>query len=268
MTETWPIPAAAFVRMDAAAPRGVKAMMTTREGGCSVGPYGLFGGAAGGLNLGARCGDDPAAVAANRRALASCLPNEPSWLDQVHGTTVAGFTAANAVAIGEPVADAAVTREPGKVLAVLTADCLPVVFWETRGRAVGIAHAGWRGLAAGILEHTADALAALCPESEGWHAHLGPGIGPTAFEVGEDVLSAFASHDRRAERAFAPGACPGKWLADLGMLALQRLEGAGVRSTSHTPGCTFRDAARYFSHRRDRVTGRMATLVWISESGR
>lgn len=229
----------------------MRAFVTTRQGGASSGPFA-------GFNLGDHVGDDPAAVAANRRRLREglALPADPAWLRQVHGARCTELTASGPQ---ELEADAAVVREPGTVAAVLTADCLPVVLARADGAAAGVAHAGWRGLAGGILEAT---VAALGPPGE-LHAYLGPAIGPAAFEVGEEVRSAFLAQEPADAAAFRGHG--DRWLADLYTLARHRLERLGLRSVWISGGglCTFTDADRFYSHRRDGRTGRMATLVWL-----
>jgi hypothetical protein len=244
------------------APAAVRALVTTRAGGVSAGPYAT-------MNLGfatpARTtGDAPSAIAENRRRLDGFLPSPPVWLDQVHGTTVATIDGANAIAARAvpPVADAAVTRERGVVCAVLTADCLPVLFADRAARAVGIAHAGWRGLAAGVLEATVAALAAQGVAPADLLVWLGPAIGPAAFEVGADVVAAFRATDPGAGASFVPQA-GGRWHADLYALARRRLAAAGVGSVAGGGLCTHADAARFYSYRRERETGRMAALVWL-----
>ncbi|MEW6445507.1 MAG: peptidoglycan editing factor PgeF [Pseudomonadota bacterium] len=233
------------------APPGVRAVVTTRAGGVSRPPYDR-------LNLATHVGDDPAAVAANRRLLreALALPTDPLWLEQVHGVSVCEADAP----VERRCADAAYTDRAGAVLAVLTADCLPVLFASRDGREIGVAHAGWRGLEAGVLEATLDRFSASPAEIIVW---LGPAIGPAAFEVGEEVRAAFLAHDARAREAFAPSVRERRWLADLYRLARQRLAARGV-TTVHGGGlCTAADAARFYSYRRDGVTGRMATLIWV-----
>ena len=230
------------------APPRVKAVITTRAGGFSSGPYAS-------LNLGLRTGDDAAAVARNRARLRGVLPQEPKWLRQVHGSAVID---ADAVAASAPEADASVARSPGTVCAVLIADCVPVLFSNRAGSVVAVAHAGWRGLAHGVIERT---LAAIGEEPSELVAYLGPGIGPGAFEVGAEVREAFLARAREDAAAFSPHA-PGKWLADLFMLARNRLQRAGVGETSGGGMCTYSDPARFFSYRRDRTTGRMAALIW------
>ena len=235
------------------APPNVRAVVTTRAGGVSTGPYAT-------MNLGRRSRDDPTALAENRRRFEAFLPGKPAWLDQVHGATVARLTRAASPA---PVADAAVTGEQGVVCAILTADCLPVLFADRAGTAVGIAHAGWRGLAAGVLEATVAALRDLGAEPDDVIAWLGPAIGPAAFEVGEDVFSAFCTKDPGAAACFAPHR-PGKWHADLYGLARRRLARRGVTRVHGGGYCTFTDSARFFSFRRERESGRMATAIWLA----
>lgn len=229
------------------APANVKAFVTTRAGGISAGPYA-------GLNLGFRTDDDPLAVEANRRRLLAALPGEPKWLRQVHGC---GVVDADTLA-GIPEADAAVARSPNTVCAVLVADCIPVLLADRTGSAVAVAHAGWRGLAGGVLERAVERLAR--PPEE-LLAYLGPGIGPRAFEVGADVREAFLAGDAQAEAAFRPRS-PGKWMADLFLLARQRLARCGVARIHGGDLCTHSDPRRFYSYRRDGPTGRMAALIW------
>ena len=229
------------------APANVKAFITTRAGGSSIGPYA-------GLNLGLRTDDDPLAVEANRRRLRAALPGEPKWLRQVHGCDVVDADALG----GVPEADAAVARSANTVCAVLVADCIPVLLADRAGSAVAIAHAGWRGLARGVLER---AMERLDRPPEELLAYLGPGIGPGAFEVGPDVRDAFLAGDARAEAAFSPRS-PGKWMADLFLLARQRLARCGVTRIHGGDLCTYSDPRRFYSYRRDGATGRMAALIW------
>ena len=238
----------------------VCALTTTRNGGASTGPYAT-------LNLGfttsqRATGDTTAAIDENRRRVECFLPSPPVWLDQVHGTNVAIVEDANIALMRSqpPAADAAVTRERDVVLAVLAADCLPVLLAERLGRAIGIAHAGWRGLAHGVVENAIAAMKVPAGDVVAW---LGPAIGPSAFEVGEDVLAAFVDADPEAAKSFN-WVHQGKWLADLYALARRRLELAGVGDIHGGGFCTYTGAARFFSYRRDRETGRMATLLWIS----
>lgn len=242
-----PSPHPDWIVPDWPAPRSVRALITTRAGGSSVGPFAS-------LNLGLRTGDEPATVAANRARLREVLPRDPVWLRQVHGTQPIDADTAP----GEPQADAAVARRAGTVCAVLVADCVPVLLTDRAGGTVAVAHAGWRGLAGGVLENTVHAMQ-VAPEE--LLAFLGPGIGPLAFEVGPEVREAFLRADSAAGQAFVPRA-PGKWLADLFLLARQRLARAGVSDVYGGGICTHSDAARFFSYRRDRTTGRMAALIW------
>ncbi|TLS19743.1 MAG: peptidoglycan editing factor PgeF [Betaproteobacteria bacterium] len=231
------------------APSRVRSLQTTRSGGVSPAPYAS-------LNLGDHVGDAPAHVAANRARLRAGLPGEPLWLQQVHGTRVAD---ADSATTGRE-ADGVVARRPGSVCAIMTADCLPVLLCDQDGTVVGAAHAGWRGLAAGVLENT---VAAMGVAPERLLAWLGPAIGPQAFEVGPEVRDAFEKADPRASQAFVPGASAGKYLADIYALARLRLQAAGVREIHGGGLCTVGDAASYFSYRRDRVCGRMASLIWL-----
>jgi polyphenol oxidase len=233
---------------DWAAPAGVRALVTTRHGGVSPAPWGS-------LNLGDHVGDAPDRVAANRAALRMHLPAEPVWLRQVHGTRCVDAAQADA----DVEADAACTRRRGVVCAVLTADCLPVLLCDDSGRAAGIAHAGWRGLAGGVVEAT---VAAMAVPGERLLAWLGPAIGPQAFEVGPEVRAAFMARDAAAAAAFRAGR-EGRWWCDIYQLARQRLEALGVRRITGAEFCTVRDGERFFSYRRDGVTGRMASLIWL-----
>jgi hypothetical protein len=201
-------------------------------------------------------GDDPAAVAENRRRLkaAAGLPSDPAWLSQIHGTAVADLDSP----VAHGAADAAMTRGLGKVCAILTADCLPIILASSSGNAVAAAHAGWRGLAAGVIEATVDAMGVPPASLLAW---LGPAIGPEHFEVGTEVREAFLRVDPEAGAAFAPNA-RGRFMADLGMLARRRLQGLGVSRIYGGGECTFTREDRYFSHRRDGITGRQATLIW------
>jgi YfiH family protein len=239
-----------WIRPDWPAPSGVQAAFTLRPGGFSEGPYA-------GCNPAAHVGDDPAAVAANRELLRAGLklPGEPQWLEQVHGARVLRLPAPRARCR----ADAAWTEHPGVVCVVLVADCLPVLFCDRAGTRVAAAHAGWRGLAAGVLERTVAALGAEPGELLAW---LGPAIGPARFEVGDDVRAAFVDGDPTDAAFFAPNP-RGRWRADLHGLARARLKRAGVDSIWGGTDDTFSDPWRYFSYRRDGTTGRMAALVWL-----
>jgi YfiH family protein len=233
----WPVPAR------------VKSLMTTRAGGVSQAPWSS-------LNLGDHVGDEPAHVAANRARLRQHLPAEPGWLRQVHSARV--------VELGReanPEADAAFTREPGQVCAVLTADCLPVLFCDRAGSVVAAAHAGWRGLADGVLEAT---VAAMQVPPAGILAWMGAAIGPQAFEVGDEVRQAFVAQHAETSGAFVPQPTPGKWLADIYQLARIRLSHAGVKAVYGGGRCTFNETATFYSYRREGVTGRMASLIWLA----
>ncbi len=241
-------------------PPNVGALSTTRVGGVSVAPYD-DGAGAGGLNLGSHVGDDPAAVECNRRLLRSAVAAEPVWLTQVHGARVVDAAAGRA---GEAVeADASITTESGVACAILTADCLPVLLADADGRVVGAAHAGWRGLAGGVLEATVDAM--RTSGAGRLLAWLGPAIGPQQFEVGADVRGAFDHFGPQAEAAFRPAPDhPGKYLADLFALARLALMRAGVDAVAGGEHCTVSDPRHFYSFRRDRITGRMASLIWIN----
>lgn len=233
----------------------IGALSTTRAGGVSVGPYGNGDGGPG-LNLGAHVGDDPAHVARNREMLQSMLPSPPVWLSQVHGAEVVDA----ATVVGVPEADASFTSARGVVCAVQTADCLPVLFCDVAGKVVGAAHGGWRGLAAGVLQNTARRMReAGAGELMAW---LGPAIGPRNFEVGGDVRDAFLAADARAGQAFEARE-GGKFLADIYQLAWLALGQAGVERIGGGGFCTVDEDRRFYSYRRDRVTGRMASLIWI-----
>lgn len=241
-----------FIEPQWPAPARVKALATTRQGGASASPWDSF-------NLGYHVGDSPRAVDANRAVLAEALgpATRIQWLEQVHGTEVVeagqGFT---------PVADACWTRTPGIACAVMTADCLPVLFASADGSVVAAAHAGWRGLQAGVLEATVRAMGG---QASGICAWLGPAIGPEAFEVGPEVREAFAARAAEASACFTPSTNrAGHFLADIYQLARQRLAGAGVTRVYGGGFCTFADQERFFSYRRDGQTGRMASLIWIS----
>ena len=235
------------------APGGVRLLSTLRgepgAGGASQAPYACF-------NLGDHVGDDPLAVAENRRMLRreAGLPAEPCWLAQVHGVSVADLDAR----APEAAADAAMTRCAGKVCVILTADCLPIVFATDTGDTVAAAHAGWRGLAAGVIGATVRAMAAQPERLIAW---LGPAIGLEHFEVGEEVREAFLKGDPGARDAFKANA-RGRFQADLAMLARRQLEDLGINRIYGGGECTYARAERYFSHRRDGITGRQATLVW------
>ena len=246
-------------------PANIGALATTRQGGVSVGPYD-DGQGGGGLNLGLHCGDVPEHVQENRALLAALLPGRPAWLSQVHGIAVAD---AASVRPGQPVqvADASIAGTPGVVCAIMTADCLPVLFADLEGKVVGAAHAGWRGLAAGVLSETVKAMrAAGAGEITAW---MGPAIGPAQFEVGQDVVDAFVSGAQAGEQdavraAFKPyPGREGKFLADIFALGRLFLARDGVTRVYGGSYCTATDSARFYSYRRDQVTGRLASLIWI-----
>lgn len=229
------------------APPNIRSLVTTRVGGISSPPYDSF-------NLGSHVGDTPEAVAANRTTLRLLCPSEPKWLNQIHGKLVA-----EADSLVSPMeADASVALESGTVCAVLTADCLPVLFCDRQGTRVAAAHAGWRGLAAGVLEAS---VASMQCETENILAWLGPAIGPQAFEVGDEVRDVFLRDLPEAEAAFVQSQ-PGKWLADIYLLARLRLVRAGVAAVHGGGLCTYSDRERFYSYRREGTTGRMASLIW------
>ena len=267
-SERWIVP-------DWPAPAFVRSLITTRHGGVSAAPYGS-------LNLGDHVGDDQGAVDENRRRLALSLPAPPSWLNQVHGTRVIDIADVGSTQV--PAADAAIARSVGVVCGVMTADCLPVLLCDRSGSVVAAAHAGWRGLQAGVIERTVAALGV----AEGQVlAYLGPAIGPLAFEVGDEVRMAFVDARAEAAAAFTPLSdrqrrdredCSegpvrrpaedlpkhsGKWLADIYLLARQALGSVGVEAVYGGGYCTVHEEKRFFSYRRDGVTGRMASLVWL-----
>ncbi len=233
------------------APHRVKALQTTRVGGVSAAPYDS-------LNLGDHVGDLPLAVAHNRQLLSALLPGEPVWLKQVHGTEVVNADAASCL----PQGDAAVATRRGAVCAVMTADCLPVLLCDDQGSVVGAAHAGWRGLCAGVIERTVQAMNVPPQTLMAW---LGPAIGPAAFEVGAEVRAAFLAQQPRAADAFVsvPDAA-NKYLADIYLLARQRLNELGITRIHGGGLCTYTDRERFFSYRRDGATGRMGTFIWLA----
>ncbi len=254
-----PLPLDAFFRPEHW-PSGTGALMTTRVGGVSLAPFDS-------LNLKAQTADplDQIAVAENRRRFATTLGATPVFLDQVHGTRVVRLTAADASPdAAMERADASITIVPGIACTVMVADCLPVLFATRDGRAVGAAHAGWRGLAGGVLEATVDAIRAAAPvPAADIVAWLGASIGPQEFEVGADVLAAF--HDAESRHFVPAPARDGvpKWRADLPALAEGRLRRLGLTDVSGCGQCTVSDGSRFFSYRRDRVTGRLAAAAWI-----
>ena len=247
-----------LITPDWPAPARVRAAFTLRRGGVSAPPFDS-------LNLAMHVEDTAEAVIENRRRLRALLdlPTEPAWLEQVHGADVADLDRQDMRVDMRVRADAAVTRQPGRVCAILVADCMPVLFATRDGSAVGAAHAGWRGLASGVLEATAAALAADPAELVAW---LGPAIGSAHFEVGEDVRSAFVGRDPGAASAFVANS-RGRWQCNLEALVRRRLASLGIRSVSGGGWCTYADAARFFSYRRDRRCGRMAALIWLRPDG-
>jgi YfiH family protein len=255
-----------LITPDWPAPSGVRAAFTLRSGGVSGAPYDS-------LNLGAGIGDSPAAVAENRHRVREKLrlPGEPVWLDQVHGIDVialgamgrsGSLTAAGTAASAGTTGDAAIAWGPGHVCAIRVADCMPVLFAARDGSAVGAAHAGWRGLAGGVLEATVRRLGIPASQLIAW---MGPAIGPTHFEVGDEVRAAFTATDLDAALAFVANA-RGRWQCDLYALARRRLTAIGIAEIYGGGWCTFAEADRFFSYRRSGQCGRMAALIWI-ESG-
>jgi|HubBroStandDraft_3_1064219.scaffolds.fasta_scaffold104914_2 YfiH family protein len=235
------------------APANVRAAFTLRGGGASAAPFDS-------LNVAAHVEDDPAAVSENRRRVraALLLPAEPLWLNQVHGAQVLDLDAASSDWKRAATADAVITRRAGQVCAVQVADCLAVLLAVEDGSAVAAAHAGWRGLVAGVLEAVVMRLGVAPQRLMAW---LGPAIGPRHFEVGEEVRSAFVARAAEAAVAFSANA-RGRWQCDLPALARQRLAALGVNAVYGGDECTYADAARFFSFRRDGRCGRMAALVW------
>ncbi|CAN5733695.1 peptidoglycan editing factor PgeF [soil metagenome] len=258
--------------LDWPAPANVRALCTTRAGGVSTGPCSS-------LNLGEHVGDAPEAVAENRSRLRSAIGVRPVFLRQVHGTDVVALDPDTPDASGAIAADACTTTEAGIACTIMVADCMPVLFTDEAGRRVAAAHAGWRGLAAGVLERAfsafalddastsgaaaGDAHARSAPKVIAW---LGPCIGPKVFEVGPEVKAAFEAHAAEAASCFKAGAVPGKWLADLPALARQRLQAMGVAAVYGNDGsdawCTFSNSSQFFSYRREPGSGRFAALIW------
>lgn len=242
-------------------PNCIQALVTTRDGGVSLAPYDQF-------NLGLNAGDNPDSVMENRRILRLSLPSEPVWLKQVHGIEISTPMSRVVDSEGPYQADASVTNQANEVLAILTADCMPVLFTSYEGDVIGAAHAGWRGLSGGVLESTIHEMCKLKPglTAKGISAWMGPAIGPSAFEVGEDVYQAFSE---QSSHAISTGFKPilgnsGKYLADLYVLAADRLKSLGLGDIQGGGFCTFEDKANFYSYRRDGVTGRFASLIWIS----
>jgi len=244
MIHDWLVP-------DWPAPPRVHAFVTTRSGGVSQGEYAS-------MNLSASGGDDPVFVARNRAIVRELLPAEPRWLAQVHGVDVVEVDDGSSET--RPRADASVAHGPNRVCTVLTADCMPLLLCDTKGEAVAVAHAGWRGLAAGILEATIAAMRVPAVDLSVW---VGPAIGPRAFEVGPDVYAAYCGTDPGASEFFSP-LREYKWLADLPGIARRRLAASGVHDVSVDGACTFTESARFFSYRRDKRSGRMALVAWLA----
>jgi YfiH family protein len=238
------------------APKNVRALQTTRAGGISGTPYDS-------LNLGDHVGDAPLAVESNRILLNTMLPSEPVWLEQTHGTIVVNADMADCL----PQADVCIARHRAAVCVVMTADCLPVLLCDKQGSVVGAAHAGWKGLAAGVIEATVQAMNVAPQNLMAW---LGPAISQDAFEVGEEVRAAFIAAQPQAASAFTPSPLRGegggegeKWFADIYALARLRLNALGITQIYGGGYCTYRDSERFFSYRRDGVTGRMGTFIWL-----
>jgi YfiH family protein len=244
------------------APASVKTQVSTRTGGISAPPYDS-------LNLGDHVGDHLEKVLANRAIFTKTLPNNPLWLKQTHSTVVSTPETRRAKSVDVIDADASVTNLANEVLVIMTADCLPALFTNSKGTVVGAAHAGWRGLCAGVLESTVAEMLRLSKESSAsdLQVWLGPAIGPESFEVGEDVVKAFRDSELPfSESAFKPIAGkPGKFLADIYRLARDRLHACGVTSIFGGEYCTVRDGEQFFSYRRDGETGRFASAIWIAK---
>jgi hypothetical protein len=237
-----------LVTPDWPAPKNVRTLQTTRLGGISSAPYDS-------LNLGDHVGDAPLAVERNRILLNTLLPSEPVWLEQVHGTIVANADMASCL----PQADACIARHRDAVCVVMTADCLPVLLCDTQGSVVGAVHAGWKGLAAGVVEATVQAMEVAPQNLMAW---LGPAISQSAFEVGDEVRAVFVDADPQAAAALVPGQ-HGKYFADIYTLARLRLNALGITQIYGGGYCTYRERERFFSYRRDGVTGRMGTFIWL-----
>jgi len=239
-----------FIYPDWPAPKNVRALQTTRLNGLSTAPYHS-------LNLGRHVGDDAVTVMRNRMLLAPYLPSEPVWLTQTHGVQVLDA----GLAPCDPEGDASVAKQPGAVCVVMTADCLPVLLCDQKGSVVAAVHAGWRGLCAGVIEAAVKKMDVPPTTLMAW---LGPAISVRAFEVGEEVRRAFIIKDAQAAAAFVPGAAD-KWQADIYQLARLCLQGLGITQIYGGDFCTYTDAARFFSYRRDGLTGRMGTFIWLDD---
>ncbi|MDT8363510.1 MAG: peptidoglycan editing factor PgeF [Nitrosomonas sp.] len=240
------------------APHNIKALFTTRKGGVGHRLRGAYSG----LNLGDHVGDDPDVVRKNRAQLRRYLPAEPCWLTQVHENNPVWVDITNN---DKPEGDAAISKCSGVVCAILVADCLPVFLCDAAGSVVAVVHAGWRGLASGVIENTIREMRQYSHSTQ-IIAWLGPAIGPQYFEVGEEVRSIFIQIDGQAENAFTAADRHGKYYADIFQLARQRLAHVGVNQVSGGGLCTFSDADRFYSYRRDGQTGRMAALLWMTSS--
>ena len=243
-----------WITPDWFAPTNVRAFVTTRSGGVSVGPRAS-------LNLGYKAGDDPQAVTQNRAVVDAVLPRPARWLAQMHGTRVVNADTFE----GVPEADASIASRASTVCTIMIADCLPVLFTNRAGTRVAAAHAGWRGLSGGVLANVVEEMVVAGDRPADLMAWIGPGIGPTAFEVGADVYEAFVATDAETAAHFKPRGpqAPNKWLADLFGLARRALERAGVTQVSGGGLCTYSDTQRFFSYRRDKNSGRMAAFVWM-----
>ncbi len=239
-----------YIIPDWPAPKNIRTIQTTRNGGISAAPYYS-------LNLSSNVGDAPLAVARNRMLLEPMLPSEPVWLKQVHGVVVADAAQAECW----PEADACVSAHPGAVCVVMTADCLPVLLCNDEGSVISAVHAGWRGLCDGVIEHTVRAMEVPPNTLMAW---LGPAIGVQTFEVGDEVRTEFIAKDPQAAAAFVLGTS-GKWFADIYQLASLRLDALGVTRIYGGGLCTYTDSVNFFSYRRDGVTGRMGTFIWLDK---
>ncbi|MFY0641789.1 MAG: peptidoglycan editing factor PgeF [Bermanella sp.] len=239
-----------FIQPNWPAPKNVKCLSTIRTGGVSLAPYDA-------LNLGLHVADNIEHVQLNRQRLVQYLPAQPLWLNQIHGTHV--IHTSNYKGVCD--ADASFANTANQVCTVMTADCLPVLFCNTQGTQVAAAHAGWRGLLDGVLENTVNEF----DQADQVMAWLGPAIGPDVFEVGQEVKDAFTTQNPACAVCFKPSNNAKKWLADLYSLARVRLLAAGVKRVYGGEFCTFTDESRFFSYRRDGVTGRMASCIWLAE---
>ncbi len=251
-----------FINPQWPVPSSIHSLLSPRTGGVSKHPFDS-------LNLGDHVGDQTEDVLANRAIFAKALPSKPLWLKQTHSSVVSTPETRKAKSDDVIDADASVTNIANEVLVIMTADCLPALFTNSKGTVVGAAHAGWRGLCAGVLENTVTEMLRLSKESSAsdllvW---LGPAIGPGSFEVGEDVVEAFRDSELPlSEKAFQPIAGkPGKFLADIYRLAIGRLQACGVTSIFGGKYCTVRDGEQFFSYRRDGQTGRFASAIWIAK---